>query len=134
MFFFTGICLVYYGSSFDTMVINRPYGAVSAKYGLFQVNNTWCSDSKSSKKTLCNIKCDDLLSNDIKESVTCAMKIFHTAHFGAWREWKVYCRRNDINELIADCDFLNWRNEFPFVAVYKNYETVSKNCKNQINK
>ncbi|XP_077285441.1 lysozyme [Arctopsyche grandis] len=67
-------------------------------YGLFQINsNTWCR--KGRKAGLCNMKCDDLLNEDLSDDVRCAKRVFEKQGFSAWSSWTTRCKGKPIPDI-----------------------------------
>ncbi|XP_075975946.1 lysozyme-like [Anticarsia gemmatalis] len=95
------VCLVGEASSFRTHVTGGPDPDGSYDYGLFQINSRyWCSSGPTPGNT-CNVRCADLLSDDISLSSACAKKILSMRGLSAWVSWEQFCRGRYIPEL--DC-------------------------------
>nr|2RSC_A Chain A, Lysozyme [Bombyx mori] len=85
------VCLVEHESSRDTSKTNTNRNG-SKDYGLFQINDRyWCSKGASPGKD-CNVKCSDLLTDDITKAAKCAKKIYKRHRFDAWYGWKNHCQ------------------------------------------
>ncbi|KAI9582380.1 lysozyme [Glossina fuscipes] len=84
------VCLVENESGRSTSKVTQlPNQSVS--YGLFQINSkNWCR--KGRKGGICNIKCEDFLSDEISDDSRCAMQIFNRHGFQAWPGWVNKCR------------------------------------------
>nr|AAN87265.1 lysozyme [Agrius convolvuli] len=86
------VCLVENESSRYTDKVGRVNKNGSRDYGLFQINDKyWCSDGSSPGKD-CNVKCSDLLTDDITKASTCAKKIYKRHKFQAWYGWINHCQ------------------------------------------
>jgi len=78
------VCLVQYGSSFDTAYTYENEDG-SRDYGIFQINdNYWC-DVNVGAGAECGIACSSLLDPSITDDVTCAKIIFERHGFDVWR-------------------------------------------------
>ncbi|XP_037813930.1 lysozyme P-like [Lucilia sericata] len=80
-------CIARHESSFDTTVIkaqNSPKD--SQDYGVFQINDKyWCKPSSGHfSYNMCKVSCNDLLSDDINASMTCALKVLGQQGWSAW--------------------------------------------------
>ncbi|XP_015515022.1 lysozyme [Neodiprion lecontei] len=94
------VCLVEKESARNTSAIGGPNRNGSYDYGLFQINgNIWCSLGVAGSD--CNIKCEDLLDDDITDDVRCAKKIYRRHKFYAWNGWKNGC----LNKVIPDVHY-----------------------------
>ncbi|KAF9423704.1 hypothetical protein HW555_001030, partial [Spodoptera exigua] len=67
-------------------------------YVLSQINNKdWCK--KGRKGGHCNIKCEDLLNEDLADDVRCAKRIYDRVGFKAWPTSFSYCKENSLPDL-----------------------------------
>ncbi|XP_017851115.1 lysozyme [Drosophila busckii] len=83
------ICLLEHESDLDTAKITaNPNG--SSSYGLFQINTRYCQQDR--RGGVCNIKCEDLLDENLRESASCAKRIQTSEGFRHWNGWQRYCR------------------------------------------
>lgn len=59
-------------------------------YGLFQISGyDWCSPSSNSySQNFCKVNCNNLLTNDISESIKCAQLIKKKQGWQAWSGYK----------------------------------------------
>ncbi|XP_034476744.1 kelch-like protein 40b isoform X1 [Drosophila innubila] len=73
-------------SSFRTEVISQPNPDGSKNYGLFQISNRyWCQSLPGiPSKNICNVNCDQLLTDNIKASVDCVLKIKEREGWNPW--------------------------------------------------
>ncbi|KAL0831568.1 hypothetical protein ABMA28_002354 [Loxostege sticticalis] len=86
------VCLVENESGRTTNKVGPVNKNGSKDYGLFQINDKyWCTSSGPAGKD-CNVKCSDLLTDDITKASTCAKKIFKRHGFNAWYGWKNHCQ------------------------------------------
>ncbi|CRL08737.1 CLUMA_CG021392, isoform A [Clunio marinus] len=77
------ICLVQAESQGNTSkMVEMPN--LTANYGIFQINSKdWCGKDK--KGGNCNIKCSDLLNDDIKDDIKCAKEVFNRNGLNGWK-------------------------------------------------
>ncbi|XP_053620059.1 leucine-rich repeat-containing protein 15 [Plodia interpunctella] len=59
-------------------------------YGLFQIGSEWCKEGRRGGK--CDISCEALLDDDIKDDSTCALKVFELEGFKYWSKWEARCK------------------------------------------
>ncbi|CAB3250741.1 unnamed protein product [Arctia plantaginis] len=86
------VCLIGAESSFQTNVRGGPNWDGSYDWGLFQINDRyWCNAGGWPGKG-CNVKCNDLLSNDITASANCAKTIMGSQGLDAWYGWVNHCK------------------------------------------
>ncbi|KAL4716754.1 hypothetical protein ACJJTC_001910 [Scirpophaga incertulas] len=90
------VCLIEHGSSRTTDKVTEHGNSTS--YGLFQINsNEWCK--KGRKGGNCNMKCEDLLNEDLADDVRCAKRINDRVGFNAWPVYITYCKDRRLPEL-----------------------------------
>ncbi|XP_034937417.1 lysozyme-like [Chelonus insularis] len=88
----TWICLIMAESSGRTDAVDPLNTDGSRDYGLFQINSRyWCSDSGQPGNG-CNVRCEDVMTDDITLASQCAKLIYKTQGFEAWTGWKNNCR------------------------------------------
>ncbi|CAB3225989.1 unnamed protein product [Arctia plantaginis] len=76
-------------------------------YGLYQIPSKWCKLQKPGGD--CNIKCEDLLDDDIRDDTACAVKIYHQEGFKYWTVWTTRCKNdNFITNEIYKCPDLRF--------------------------
>uniref|UniRef100_A0A2H1W700 Lysozyme n=1 Tax=Spodoptera frugiperda TaxID=7108 RepID=A0A2H1W700_SPOFR len=93
------VCLIEAESSKRTNAIGNGNSDGSLDYGLFQINNRyWCSDGDHPGKG-CNIRCKDLLLDDITIASQCAKTIFGVHGFNAWVAWVNKCKGRTLPNL-----------------------------------
>ncbi|GBP19707.1 Lysozyme [Eumeta japonica] len=96
------VCLVEAESGRRTDVVGGPNSNGSRDYGLFQINDRyWCSTGSSPGKD-CNVRCQDLLTDNISKASTCAKKIYARHGFNAWYGWKNKCQGKSLPD-ISSC-------------------------------
>ncbi|XP_075169546.1 lysozyme 1-like [Haematobia irritans] len=98
-------CIAQFESKFNTSAIGRLNGNWSNDFGLFQVSDRyWCQSKPTrSSANLCQINCQQLLTDDIKESVKCA---HHVKKLQGWKAWAVYngrCKNYKLLPSIEEC-------------------------------
>lgn len=71
-----GLCLTYHESLYNSSAIGSLNWDGSLDHGLFQISELWWCDGKSPKPLGCNVRCEDLLDDDIQDDVKCAMRIY----------------------------------------------------------
>ncbi|KYB26736.1 lysozyme [Tribolium castaneum] len=88
------VCLIESESAKDTSkVTNRANG--SKGLGLFQISSKeWCTYNTPGGK--CNMKCEDLVNEDIADDSSCAKKMHGELGFRGWEGWKRSCYRRKL--------------------------------------
>lgn len=66
-------------------------------YGLFQIGSEWCKEGKKGGK--CDISCESLLDDDIRDDSVCAMKVFDAEGFKYWTRWEVRCKGQPLPDI-----------------------------------
>ncbi|XP_015599045.1 lysozyme [Cephus cinctus] len=95
------VCLMQSESNLNTELVTGPKTASSYSYGIFQINSSrWCARGR--RGGACNLKCEDLLNDDIQDDIGCAKKIFNTEGFKAWPGWMRQCKMKPLPS-IANC-------------------------------
>ncbi|KAK9892100.1 hypothetical protein WA026_018303 [Henosepilachna vigintioctopunctata] len=84
------VCLIESESGKDTSKVTiRANGRKGL--GLFQIKSKdWCTFGK--KGGLCNVKCEDMTNENIKDDAACAVKVRDELGFSAWNGWKRSCK------------------------------------------
>ncbi|XP_026735473.1 lysozyme-like [Trichoplusia ni] len=91
------VCLIEHASGRTTDKVTTHNNSYTS-YGLFQINNKdWCK--KGRKGGHCNIKCEDLLNEDLADDVRCAKRIYDRVGFKAWPTSFSYCKENSLPDL-----------------------------------
>ncbi|KAM7358335.1 uncharacterized protein ACRADG_003347 isoform 2-T2 [Cochliomyia hominivorax] len=106
----TWVCIAEHESQFNTAAIGRLNTDGSADHGLFQISDRyWCDHSVYGGKA-CNLPCDKLLDDDLRDDVACA-KTIHEEHtrlsgngFNAWTVYRPYCQSQNIHHISACFD------------------------------
>jgi len=85
-------CIAERESSFKTDAVGRSNPDGSIPYGIFQLNDLyWCqSSNKKFSHNSCGTSCNEILKDDINQSVRCAQKVLAQQGWSAWSSWK-YC-------------------------------------------
>lgn len=92
------LCLIEAESSRNTKATHKNKNG-SVDYGLFQINNKyWCSEGVVPGKD-CRVRCQSLLSDDIRASVKCAQLIYKRHGFGAWYGWRNKCKGRKLPDV-----------------------------------
>uniref|UniRef100_A0A1E1WP73 Lysozyme n=1 Tax=Pectinophora gossypiella TaxID=13191 RepID=A0A1E1WP73_PECGO len=103
------VCLIEKESNRDTKAYIETASG-KKYYGLYQIPNRWCREGK--KGGDCNIKCELLLDDDIRDDTECAVNIFHKEGFKYWPKWTTRCKNdNFITTEIYKCPDLSTRSE-----------------------
>ncbi|XP_075986110.1 lysozyme-like isoform X1 [Anticarsia gemmatalis] len=106
MFLGQWVCLIEKASNRNTSAfVVTPSG--KKFYGLYKIPSVWCREKK--RGGACNIKCEDLLNEDIRDDTACAVKIFQEMGFQYWPDWLQKCKNNDfITNEIYKCPDLRF--------------------------
>ncbi|NP_001093293.1 lysozyme-like protein 1 precursor [Bombyx mori] len=93
----TWVCLIEHMISRTTEKITNHNNSYSS-YGLFQINNKdWCK--KGRKGGNCNMKCEDLLNEDLADDVRCAKRVYDRIGFKAWPSSYSYCKQKNLPDI-----------------------------------
>ncbi|XP_055608009.1 lysozyme c-1-like [Uranotaenia lowii] len=93
------VCLIQSESSMDTSKKHLNTNG-STDWGLYQINDKfWCQPPGSNAKRDCNVKCTDLLTDDISKATTCAKLIYSRQGFAAWYGWRSKCQGKKLPDL-----------------------------------
>ncbi|CAH2098257.1 unnamed protein product [Euphydryas editha] len=99
-FSLSGVCLIEKVSKRNTQAFEVRNG--KKFYGLYQIPNKWCREGK--KGGDCNIACQSLLDDDIRDDTSCALRIFNQEGFKYWTQWEKRCKNdNHITTEIYKC-------------------------------
>ncbi|XP_069702532.1 lysozyme-like [Periplaneta americana] len=86
------LCLAKSESSLRSHVVGGPNKDNSYDYGIFQINSRyWCA--KGEKGGDCNIRCEDLINDNIGDDIKCVQKIYKRHGFKAWYGWQKKCQK-----------------------------------------
>ncbi|XP_075974259.1 lysozyme-like [Anticarsia gemmatalis] len=93
------VCLIEAESGRNTAVIGPVNSNGSRDWGLFQINDRyWCSTGSSPGKD-CNVRCRDLITDNITRASNCAKIIFRRHNFNAWYGWINKCRGKPLPDI-----------------------------------
>ncbi|CAH2986937.1 unnamed protein product [Chilo suppressalis] len=101
------VCLIEKVSNRDTAAFHvTPSG--KKLYGLYQIPSKWCREGKRGGD--CNVACESLLDDDIRDDTACAQLIFYREGFKYWSQWTIRCKNDDlITKEIYKCPDLSSR-------------------------
>lgn len=83
------VCVAFYKGNFKT-----DFNSTKA-FGIYAINEEWCKDDGA-----CNIKCSDLLDDNLFDDVQCAEKIIEQKSVKAWGE-EISC--NHLRATVDQC-------------------------------
>ncbi|XP_037300807.1 lysozyme isoform X2 [Manduca sexta] len=87
------VCLIEKVSNRDTSAyVVTPSG--KKYYGLYQIPSRWCKEGRRGGD--CNIACESLLDDDIRDDTECAVQIFHREGFKYWSQWVTRCKNDKL--------------------------------------
>lgn len=92
-------CVAQKYSQLTTNIINN--GSKAIYYGIFQIGQKWCDIDKPGGK--CNIKCEDLVDDDITDDIKCAQILFKKLGKKAWKLNKNSGCEKEFNYLDENC-------------------------------
>ncbi|KAF9803830.1 hypothetical protein SFRURICE_013107 [Spodoptera frugiperda] len=87
------VCLIEKVSNRETTALTTKSNGKKA-YGLYQIPSEWCKEGKRGGR--CNIKCEDLLNDDIRDDTACALKIMEEHGFQYWTLWTTRCKNDNF--------------------------------------
>lgn len=90
-------------SEFRTDLVSNANNQEVRRYGIFQLDDSvWCkSKNNINSQNICKINCEELLSDDIEESVRCAQIAKHEQGWLPWPGHRHYLFANP--QSIDDC-------------------------------
>ncbi|XP_070780288.1 lysozyme C-like [Enoplosus armatus] len=100
----TWVCLSQWESNYNTRAINHNTDG-STDYGIFQINSRWwCNDGRTQSSNACNIRCSELLTDDVSVAINCAKRVVRDPNgISAWVAWRVHCQNRDLTSYLAGC-------------------------------
>ncbi|CAH2058189.1 unnamed protein product, partial [Iphiclides podalirius] len=66
-------------------------------YGLFQIGSEYCKEGRKGGK--CDISCEALLDEDIRDDGVCALKVFEQEGFKYWARWEARCKGQSLPDI-----------------------------------
>ncbi|CAH0697376.1 unnamed protein product [Spodoptera exigua] len=90
---YKGVCLIEKVSKRETTALTVKSNGKKA-YGLYQIPSEWCKEGKRGGR--CNIKCEALLDDDIRDDTACALKIMEEHGFQYWSLWTTRCKNDNF--------------------------------------
>ncbi|KAK9532949.1 hypothetical protein VZT92_010306 [Zoarces viviparus] len=99
------VCLSKWESDYNTRAINVHNTDGSSDYGIFQINSRyWCNNGQDPTSNACNIRCSDLLTDDVSVAINCAKRVVRDPNgIGAWVAWRRHCENRDLSSYVAGC-------------------------------
>lgn len=102
----TWMCIAFHESGYNT----KAYNSKTHDYGIFQINEKyWCNVNPGDHKP-CGVKCKDLFSDDITNSVKCSRIVYnefkraHKDPFSAWVAYNTKCKKEgNLDKYIKGC-------------------------------
>ncbi|XP_041978098.1 lysozyme-like [Aricia agestis] len=97
------VCLAEHASGGDTKAISLTPAGIH-HYGLFQLPQRTCEVGGNGGD--CQVACQSLIDDDIKDATKCALKIFEDRGFYDWLQFNQTCQDiNGVKQKLADCGF-----------------------------
>lgn len=94
------VCLAMAVSGLDTSKTTTLPNQ-TANYGIFQINSKeWCRVGYKGGK--CNMKCEDLVTDNITNAIKCSVMIQQSKGFNEWVMWQKKCKGKDLPD-ITNC-------------------------------
>ncbi|XP_069356129.1 uncharacterized protein Lrt [Maniola hyperantus] len=90
-------------------------------YGLFQIGSEWCKEGRRGGK--CNVSCESLLDDDIKDDCACAYQIFEQEGFKYWTKWDARCKGQRLPD-IQKCP--DWQHPPPRTSPDRLKRTITR--------
>ncbi|XP_037609032.1 lysozyme C-like [Sebastes umbrosus] len=99
------VCLSKWESDYNTGAINNYNSDGSFDYGIFQINSRyWCNNGQTPTSNGCNIRCSELLTDDVSVAINCAKRVVRDPNgIGAWVAWRRHCEGRDLSSFVAGC-------------------------------
>jgi len=102
----TWSCIAHYESKYNTSAIGRLNGNWSNDFGIFQMSDRyWCKSlPKRSSANLCQMHCQQLLTENLKDAIKCAQIAKQLQGWKAWAAYNGICRRRKFHsKTIEEC-------------------------------
>ncbi|XP_026196308.1 lysozyme C-like [Anabas testudineus] len=97
------VCLSKWESSYNTQAINHNTDG-STDYGIFQINSRWWCSNGTPSSNACNIKCSELLTDNVAVAINCAKRVVRDPNgMGAWVAWRNHCKGRDLSSYVSGC-------------------------------
>uniref|UniRef100_A0A3Q3Q148 lysozyme n=1 Tax=Monopterus albus TaxID=43700 RepID=A0A3Q3Q148_MONAL len=98
------VCLTKWESKYNTETTHHNSDG-STDYGIFQINSRWwCTDGRTSSANGCNIRCSELLTDNVGLAINCAKRVVRDPNgIRAWVAWRDHCAGHDLSSYVADC-------------------------------
>ncbi|XP_068190383.1 lysozyme C-like [Antennarius striatus] len=99
------VCLSKWESDYNTRATNYNSDG-STDYGIFQINSRWWCSNGTPTSNGCNMKCSELLSDDVSAAINCAKRVARDPNgIRAWVAWRKHCEGRDLSSYVAGCVF-----------------------------
>ncbi|XP_047510280.1 uncharacterized protein LOC125053111 [Pieris napi] len=90
------VCLIEQESGRNTSALNVK-SSRKQYYGLFQLGNEYCKEGRKGGK--CNVACEALLDEEIRDDCACALKVFEEEGFKYWTKWENRCKGERLPDI-----------------------------------
>ncbi|XP_045540154.1 lysozyme [Papilio machaon] len=98
------VCMIEHESDRNTAAVVTK-SSRKKFYGLFQIGSEFCKEGRKGGK--CDITCEALLDEDIKEDSLCAQKVFDQEGFKYWSKWGTRCKGQTLPDVEKCPEWLN---------------------------
>uniref|UniRef100_A0A182NI12 lysozyme n=1 Tax=Anopheles dirus TaxID=7168 RepID=A0A182NI12_9DIPT len=94
------VCLAKAVSKMDSAKVSQLPN-LSYNYGIFQINSKeWCRVGYKGGK--CNVRCEDLATDNITKAIQCSKTIQQQNGFKEWQMWEKNCKGKELPD-ISNC-------------------------------